>query len=184
MNLRAEGTLALLHAQPPTPTLPWMQLDPQQIELMRRGAHLSLDAEGELLHEGEPILHPGLHKLFQSGLDVHESGEAIVRIGAQWAYVQSEGPPFVVQRLRLTEPNAVLELNTGDVVEVPVTQLALDLHGDHELRVSLHMPGSLPVRVARFGRRAWHALADDLQLDDAGRLWLQLGQHRLAVQRS
>ena len=155
-----------------------MPLDPPHLELLRRSAHLSLDAEGELLHEGEPIVHPGLHKLFQSGLDVHASGEALVRVGEQWAYVQSAGSPFVVQRLRLVAPNVVLELNTGEVVTVPVAQMQFALHGEHELTVTV------ADRVLRFGRRAWHALADDLELDDADHLWLQLGPHRLEVPRS
>ena len=155
-----------------------MPTDAPSLELLRRSAHLSLDAEGELLHEGEPIVHSGLHALFQAGLDVHESGEAIVRVGKQWAFVHSAGSPFVVQRMRFAEPAVVLALNTGETLEIPAAQLRLRLHGDHELTVAL------PNRIARFGRRAWHALADDLLLDDAGQLWLQLGPHRVPVAQS
>ena len=140
---------------------------------------MALDAEGELLHEGEPIRHPGLHRLFQSGLDVRPTGEAIVRVGDQWAYVQSRGSPFVVQRMRDAGADLAFELNTGATVALPAAAVDLQLHGEHDLTVALPQPG----HVARFGRRAWHALAEGLELTDDGTVWLQVGAHRLHVHR-
>ncbi len=155
-----------------------MPPSPQQLELIRRASGLTLDAEGELLHEGEPIVHPGLHKLFQSGLDVLPSGEAIVRVGEQWAYVQTPGTPFVVQRARIAGAALELDLNTGEVVQLPLADVVLRLRGEHELLVTL------PTHAARFGRRAWHALADGLELADDGVVWLQLAGERVRVTRA
>lgn len=139
-----------------------------------------MDAEGELRHEGNRIQHPGLHALFQSALDVHASGEAIVRIGDQWAYVGTPGTPFVVQRCRLAGTDLSLDLNTGETVNVAASQAALHLQGEHELTLQLPTPG----RSARFGRRAWHALAENLELGNDGQLWLNLPEMRLPVARS
>jgi hypothetical protein len=154
-----------------------MQLTPEQLELVRRASGLSLDAEGDLLHEGAPIAHPGLHGLFQRGLDVTERGEAIVRIGAQWAYVRTAGTPFVVQRLRADADGLELALNTERVVRLAWPDVHWTLAGEHELRVDLPEPG----HVARLGRRAWHAIADDLDVADDGGIWLTLAGRRLAV---
>ena len=151
----------------------------EQLELIRRASGLTLDAEGELRHEGDPIVHPGLHALFQSGLDALPTGEAIVRVGDQWAYVLTPGSPFVVQRLRVVDATLELLLNTGETVPVPVGDAHLRLRGEHELTVRLpHAP-----HVARFGRRAWHALAEGLELTDGDEVWLQLGAHRLPIGR-
>ncbi|MBI5611286.1 MAG: hypothetical protein HY902_20600 [Deltaproteobacteria bacterium] len=150
------------------------------LELLRRASGLSLDAEGQLLHEGEPIQHPGLRQLFQSSLDVLPSGEAIVRVGDQWAYVDSPGSPFVVQHLRATGDAVSLRLNTGATVTVPASELRLRLHGDWLLTASWSPAGP----VARFGRRAWHALAMAVDQGGDGRLWATVGPHRLAVERS
>lgn len=156
-----------------------MPPSPQQLELIRRASGLTLDAEGELQHEGDPIRHPGLHKLFQSGLDVQPTGEAIVRVGEQWAYVLTPGTPFVVQRLRVAGDDVALDLNTGETVQLPAQNVQLRLRGEHELTVALPKPG----HVARFGRRAWHALADGFDMTEGGEVWLHLGPHRLLVQR-
>ena len=150
---------------------------PEQLEMLRRASGLTLDAEGELLHEGEPIRHPGLHALFQSGLDVQDGGAAIVRVGEQWAYIQTPGTPFVVQRARWTDDEWQLALNTGVTVHVKGDAVQLRLRGGHELTVALPQPG----RVARFGRRAWHALADDLEMTENGEVWLQMPTQRLRV---
>ncbi len=155
-----------------------MMPSPQQLELLRRASGLTLDAEGELQHEREPIRHPGLHALFQSGLDALPSGEAIVRIGDQWAYVLTPGSPFVVQRARPVDGTLELVLNTGETVRLPMADVRLRLHGEHALTVAL------PGREARFGRRAWHALAEGLDVADDGAVTLQLGGDRLQVERA
>ncbi len=151
-----------------------------QLELLRRASGLTLDAEGDLRHEGDPIVHPGLHALFQSGLDALPTGEAIVRIGDQWAYVQTPGTPFVVQRQRVNGDAVSLDLNTGETLHVPAQDLKLHLEGEHNLTLKMPHTG----RSLRFGRRAWHALADGLEIADDGALWLHWGVHRLPVARS
>ena len=129
-----------------------------QLELLRRASGLTLDAEGDLRHEGDPIVHPGLHALFQSGLDALPTGEAIVRIGDQWAYVQTPGTPFVVQRQRVNGDAVSLDLNTGETLHVPAQDLKLHLEGEHNLTLKMPQNGSLPAfwasGVARAGRWA------------------------------
>lgn len=148
---------------------------PEQLELIRRSAGLSLDAEGELLHEGERIAHPGLHALFQAGLDL-KNGEAIVRVGEQWAYVQSAETPLVVQHWRATVDNVTLRLNTGQTLEIPLDQLQLKLQFPHTLLVTL--PDGRP---ARLGRRTWHAVAQGLEELADGQVVLRIGNRNFAL---
>ncbi len=138
---------------------------------------MTVDREGRVHHHGEAMTHAGVAHAFASGLDIDERGEAIVRIGQQWAYVLCERTPFVVVRARRTDSGLHLELNTGESVDVPATELDLRLEGDSDLYVAIHAGR----HEARFGRTAWMALAGWLDADD-GRLVLPLGAVRVPVE--
>lgn len=153
-----------------------MTLTPQQLDLMRRSTDLRLDAEGELLHEGTPILHPGLHRLFHQGLDVAGDGAPIVRVGDQFAYLRTPGTPFVVRTWRVRGPTLSLGLNTGESLKLTVSELGLTLYGEHTLVLILASG-----RKLRLGRRAWTQVSADLSLLDDGKLTLAVAGHELPV---
>lgn len=151
-------------------------MDPAMLEKLRRNSGLAVDREGRVHHEGQVMTHAGVADTFASGLDVNEAGEAIVRIGRQWAYVRCERTPFVVVRVQPGEGMLALTLNTGERLEIPAQDVQLHLEADRDLYVRIHAGR----HEARFGRTAWAKIADLLEERD-GRLWLPLGQAQVRI---
>lgn len=132
-----------------------------QLETMRRSVDLRLDAEGRWYHQGQPFEHARLIAAFDRGLDVHEdTGEAILRLGGRWCYVQADDTPFVVRRLRLEGDTLSATLNTGETHPVPAQ--GFEQHDGH-LYTRL-----TPRRRARLDRAAHARLGDWLVETDAG----------------
>ena len=156
-----------------------MALDPSQLDGLRRNSGLAVDREGCVWHQGEPIAHPRLHALFQAGLDVDDRGEAIVRVGAQWAYVACERTPFVVTRARVdaARQRLHLTLNTGEAFDLKPAETFLRLEGDCDLYVRIH-DGH---HEARFGRTAWGSVADGFDVGPLGGVVLAVGKRRVPV---
>lgn len=73
-------------------------VEPSSIALdaLRRGLALRLDARGQFFFEGDPVTHPRVVAVLRAGLDVAETGEPIVRVGEQWAYVTVDDTPLRV----------------------------------------------------------------------------------------
>lgn len=144
-----------------------MQLDAETLEKLRRSQDLRVTADGELLHDGEPIAHPGLRELFLGGLEVDGQGQALVRIGSQIAYVRCVGTPFVVKAMVFQPDGVQLLLNTGRRLALEVPALRLHLPQDTVLFVALPEPG----QWARFGRAAWAKAAENME-PTGEQLWL------------
>lgn len=154
--------------------------DPARLDFLRRNSGLSVDREGRVRHEGDLLGHPRLTELFLAGLDVDDRGEAIVRIGSQWAYVRCDGTPFVAVRARVDDAAGRLHLtlNTGEALDLSAQDLTAELWDDSDLRVRIH--GGR--HWARLGRTAWAALAERLEADDTG-VWLRVADRNLPVTR-
>lgn len=132
-----------------------------QLETMRRSVDLRLDAEGRWYHQGQPFEHARLIAAFDRGLDVHEdTGEAILRLGGRWCYVQADDTPFVVRRLRLEGDTLSATLNTGETLPVPAQGFEQS-NGHLYTRLT-------PRRRARLDRAAHARLGDWLVETDAG----------------
>lgn len=129
-----------------------------ELENYRRSLDLRIDGNGQLLHEGHPVAHPGVRQALLDGLDLLPNGEACIRIGAQWAYVQCAFTPFVVQRAEILPDGVRLRLNTGRTVHVAAADLNLRLHRDTVLLLDLAAGGP----PARCSHAAWMQLADHL----------------------
>lgn len=134
-----------------------------ELETYRRSLDLRIDANGQLLHEGQPIAHPGVRQALLNGLAVLPTGEACLRIGAQWAYVRCDFTPFVAARAQLLADGLLLRLNTGRTVRATVAELKLRLHNDSVLLIALPAQGLL----VRCGHAAWMQLADHLSYSGA-----------------
>jgi hypothetical protein len=153
-------------------------MDAAQLDILRRNSGLAVDREGRVHHQGEVMSHARVADTFAHGLDLDDRGEAIVRIGSQWAYVRCDRTPFVVVRAHLGDGVLRAQLNTGEVLELPAMTLELLLEGDHDLFVRIHDRR----HEARFGRTAWTILAEAMVERD-GRLVLPLGHAEAQVVR-
>jgi hypothetical protein len=151
-------------------------MDAAQLDILRRNSGLAVDREGRVHHEGEVMSHARVADTFAHGLDLDDRGEAIVRIGSQWAYVLCDRTPFVVMRVHPGDGVLRATLNTGEVLELPAATLELRLEGDHDLFVRIHDRR----HEARFGRTAWALLAAMLE-ERGGRLVLPLGHAEAEV---
>ena len=136
-----------------------MELTPAELEACRSSLDLRVDANGQLLHDGQPIAHPGVRQALLAGLEVLPNGQACVRIGAQLAYVQCGLTPFVVAHAQLVADGLKVQLNTGRNTGVDVADLKPCLHNDAVLVFQLGANGPL----ARCGHAAWMHLSAHLE---------------------
>lgn len=151
-------------------------MDASQLDALRHSIDLRLDADGRWFHDGEPFTHAGLIALFNRGLDVSpDTGEPIVRIGEQWAYIRCDDVPFVVRSVRVADDQLRLVLNTEAEVLCRPGDLRVGPTGLLYAELGRH-------RRARFGRAAQASLADDLDEDAEGRVCLSVGPVRVALQ--
>lgn len=158
-----------------------LPFDLARLAALRRSAGLTVHTEGHLLHEGDRFAHERLEALLLSGLDLHpDSGEAILRVGAQWCYVGCDATPFVVQAASVGPDGLQLRLNTGLEASLAPDQLQLWLEGDSRLWVEVPMTSGR--RWARCNRAVWQRLSERLALDDADALWLQTASWSCRVQ--
>lgn len=74
--------------------------EPEWLEALRRDSRIGLDAEGRFSYRGRPLENERVEALFHRGLSVRADGEVILRVGAQWCYVQVQDVPFFVDALR------------------------------------------------------------------------------------
>lgn len=68
------------------------------LEKLRRSIPLKIDEQGNWWHAGEKIMHPRIIRLFNKGLDWYK-GEAILRVGQRWCYVEVDQTPFLILKL-------------------------------------------------------------------------------------
>lgn len=134
------------------------------LERLRRSSGLRLDRDCHWTIHGEPITHARTLEVLDRGLSVRDDGQVVVRVGAQWAYVEVEDTPWCVRNVRPigdpARPEA-LELALTDGTTERLDPATLVLRGDADLRCRLR--GGW----ARFLRPAWHALEPLLEPADA-----------------
>lgn len=131
---------------------------------------IQVTPEGELQHDGAPLVHPAIIKLiFQS---VHlEDGHYIVRMDNQACELEVADTFFVVSRVEFGESGATLTLN--DSTSEPLAPQSLSL-GDNGIVYCRVKGGGFP---ARFGRAAYYQLAEKIVEDGEG-FALELGGRR------
>ena len=143
-------------------------MEPELLEILRRNSGLTLDREGRFFHKGNSIVHPRTVEVLERGLELRDDGEVIVRVGAQWAYVEPEDSVYVVRNVvpRRDEEGRLLGL-----LLVMTGQRREEL--DPETLI-LEPPSDLYCLVeggrvrARFLRPAFHGLEPFLIEDDKG----------------
>ena len=152
-----------------------------QLEALRRSSGLRMDKDGAFWHEGRELTHARIVAALHAGIDRHPtSGEYIVRIGREWAYVEVEDAPLVVRGMELHEETRLLRLSDGSTE--PLDPAALSL-GDGDVLYTRARAGTL---FARFSRVAFLMLAPAFELDPLGRAHLHHGGalHKIARRES
>ena len=161
-----------------------------RLDQLRRGSGLRIDGRGHWWHLEDPFEHPRVIKALNLGLDWSPTqavvplshpfdewrGEATVRIGEQWCYVDCEYSPFLILKLSPSsdQRDLIATLNTQERLSLgPLTTKEEILYS--RLRFD---------RLAKFSPAAQLQVAEwlcevegerqggDLMLQYQGREWL------------
>jgi len=151
---------------------------PDLLERLRSASGLSVDAEGQFLHRGEPITHARTLEVLWGSLAAVAGGRFQVTVGRETAYVEVDETPWVVRGARAEgAPTRSITLLLAGGREVPLQAATLRLGHDGILRCAL------PEGTARFSRAGQLAVGVLLEEDPpgSGRFALQLGGRRFPV---
>jgi hypothetical protein len=146
--------------------------------LLGSSSGLSINAEGRLLHRGEPITHVRTLQVLWRSLDRAPDGRYFVRIGTEHARVVVDDAPYVVLGVLDAGPQVApsLFLSDGSIETLDPATLALGADGVLRCEVK----GG---HAARFSRAAHVTLGLALDEDPpgSGRFHLALGGRRWPV---
>ena len=140
-----------------------------------------VDADGRIFHDGSEVIDPLTLRFFLRAMTHTPEGRWLVVCQGEWNWFESEGTPFVVQRVR-----PILREGGLDGIEIV---LAGDYREPLDLATLESESGRLYCRVrrgafpARFGRLALQQLGPHL-MDEGGRPVLVLdGRHYPILER-
>ena len=137
---------------PAEPTRP--RSDPTTWTLPR----LAIAIDGQWLHDGEEVTHPGILANLWSGLQVDERGH-FIQIGPARVPIEVADAPYVVVRLESEADQLVLTLNDLSREALDVAHVAFDRGGVPHCRVKAdHF-------TARFSRAATYQLLERVEYD-------------------
>ena len=138
-----------------------------------RESTIVLNSDGRFVHEGEPVVHPGMRRAFASWLSRHpDDGRFILDNGYDWTYLTVEGASAFVENVRAApDGSPELVLFDGTVAALAPAQVWVD---ENE-RLHAHLSGG---KEADFMPAAQLALAPWLEersgvpgLEIAGKFW-------------
>jgi hypothetical protein len=166
---RAGGSLAMIAAVGP---------DGDLLELLRSSSGLSIDADGRLLHRGEPITHARTLEVLWRSLTRGGDGRYLVRIGRESAYVAVEDAPYAVRGVLEAPDGTPPSLLLSDGSREPLDPTSLRVGPDGVLRCTVKGE-----HAARFGRAAQVTLGLSLEESPAGsgRFFITVGGVRHPV---
>ncbi|MFH1035777.1 MAG: hypothetical protein V1806_14810 [Pseudomonadota bacterium] len=131
---------------------------------------IQVNAQGELSHNGAPMIHPGILELIYESVH-HEDGIYLLRVGQQSCQLEVEDTFFVVQGASLSDGQVLLALNGG--ASEPLDPESLWI-GPQEVLYCRVKGGAFP---ARFLRQAYYQVAELIEEDGEG-FALALGGRR------
>ncbi|MEW5912514.1 MAG: hypothetical protein AB1814_08160 [Thermodesulfobacteriota bacterium] len=131
---------------------------------------IQVDAEGQMSHNGAPMVHPTIIKLIYQSVHL-EDGRYVLRVDNQVCELEVADTFFVVARVEFTRDGARLTLNDGSSEDLDPASLRL---GDNELIYCRVKGGAFP---ARFGRAAYYQLAQQI-VEDGGGFALKMGEKK------
>jgi len=139
-------------------------------ELISPG-YLAIDREGRWLNDGVEITHPRTIESFWRGFTRNERGKYVVRIGKEECPVHVHAAPYFVRRVDIGSDAVMLQLSDGTRETLDPSTLRL-LDGRY-----LHCRVKGGAHEARFGRPAWHEIAERIEEGRDGTV-LRIGNRR------
>jgi len=134
---------------------------------------IQVDAEGELSHNGAPLVHPKVLAEVFAAVAL-EDGRYILRMDGKTCELEVADTFFTVRRVADTEQGLELVLNDGSRELLAPDGVWL---GDNQMFYCTVKDGRFP---ARFSRPAYYQLAQWVEPQDQGyALVTQQGRHRL-----
>lgn len=106
----------------------------QNIPELSRETTIRRDKGGKWYHEGQLVEHPAVIRAFNAWMD-QENGRFILRNSVNWAYVEIEGAPIFVRRIRQEVSGFELELSNGQTEFLEIKTLCRDENGRLYCRV-------------------------------------------------
>jgi hypothetical protein len=163
--------------------------DEDALELLRQRSGLSIDLEGRLCHQGEPITHRRTLEVLWGSLSRAPDGRYTVRVGREMGYVLVEDAPYGVRGVTFHEGDAgaagdaadagwpTAHLTDGTREKLDPSTLSLDGAG------ILHCRVKAGLHRARFTRTAQVQLGLALEevAGGAGQLALRLGDRTYPI---
>jgi hypothetical protein len=142
----------------------------------REDSGIRLDKNLRWWHDDEPIEHPKIIELFNTSLVLDEDGRYQLRIGQDWCFIQVEDAAYEVRTVDVTPDERVsIRLSDRTAEALDPDSLALGSDGVFSCRVKRGRA------KARFSRDAQYQLGELLEEGEGGRLFLLVGQRRLAL---
>jgi hypothetical protein len=122
---------------------------------------IQVTTEGELMHNGLPIVHPEIRAEIFSSIHL-EDGHYILRIGGQACEVEVADTFFVVRGVEAHQGRLQVTLNDGSQEEIDPADLWL---GEGDMVYCRVKGGRFP---ARFARPAYYQLARWVEEGESG----------------
>jgi len=146
-----------------------------------RETRIRRDAAGRWWNGEDAITHPSLARAFDSWIDRAEDGRYCLKNDVNWAYVTIEGPPLFARHAAVRAEGGATDvwLSLSDGREERLDLATLREGPDDALYCDARA-GTLPCRLER---SAMMGLADLLEEDAAGAVWLVLGPLRVRPAR-
>ncbi len=149
-------------------------VDDKTLNQLRENSRIRLDARGVFWHDGAPVTHPGIARLWHRGIGRAADGRLTLTVGDQWCFIEAEDAPYIVRLLSLESNQVLLRLSdeTSETLDLStVTRGAGDV---------LYCRVKHGVFLARFSQAAQIALAP-LVGEDAGHFFLEIGGRRWPI---
>lgn len=130
-----------------------------------RESKLRIDAEGRLLHEGEPVGHAAMARAMMGWLTRHpDDGRWVLENGWDWCYLAVDDVPWVARNARVEGEALIVSLADG--TEAPLA----DLHADRDggVRGSVKAGARGGPHPTKLSRTAQLSLVDRLVEHDGG----------------
>jgi len=138
-------------------------MDPGQfIRGRSRETEIRRDASGRWFNGEDPIDHPNLTRAFDGWIDRAEDGRFCLSNSINWAYVEIEGPAYLVKDVEATQDGIGLVLSGG--VHEPLDPATLRQGPEGALWCAVR-DGRCP---ARFDNHALSKMSDRVGEDEDG----------------
>jgi hypothetical protein len=130
------------------------------------------DVRGNWFEDGVLVEHPGVIRSFNAWIDVAPDGRYCLKNSIHWVYVEIEGAPVFVLKLRLDSGAIQLALSDGNSEQL----LAESLRQDEDGALYCDVRGGR--LVAQFSTTAVMTLSEVLDSDEDG-LFLKVGAKQI-----